>query len=146
MTIQKILLEFDPTVQNLLPLLEKVNAVFGFVSAEQTALIASYFSLPESQVFETASFYDLIRIKRTAEVVVQVCSSVNCATRDSFHLVAEIENLFKIKAGDENNLKIKLEEISCLGRCAAGPVMVVNGKVYEKVTRSSVYEILKGYI
>jgi NADH-quinone oxidoreductase subunit E len=146
MTIQKILLEFDPKPENLLPLLERVSEFFGFVSPEQATLIAEYFSLPESKVFETASFYDSIGVKPKAKVVVRVCSSTNCATRNSFRLISEIENLFKIKMGDENNSKICLEEVSCLGRCGEGPIMTVNGKVYEKVTKSSAYEILKEYV
>ena len=144
-TVQKILLEFESKAENLLPALKKISAVFGYISEKEIDLIANYFSLSSTKVFETASFYDQIKTEKTTQLLIQVCSSANCSVNNSFQLVREIENLFKIKAGDDN-LKVSLEEISCLGRCAEGPIMVVNGKIYEKVSKSSVHEILKDYI
>jgi len=144
-TAEKILLEFDPEIKNLLPALEKVSADFGFVSEADAEKIADYFSLPLARVYETASFYDTIRIKKQPNIVIQVCSGANCAMNSSFAIVAEIENYFRIKAGDEFNLKVKLEVISCLERCGEGPIVVVNGKVYTNVTKSSIYGILEKY-
>lgn len=142
-TLQKILLEYDPLLENLLPALKEISAVFGYVSKKDAQVIADYFSIPLSKVFETASFYDLIKTEKPADIIIQVCSSINCVSANSFEVVSEIENALKIKAGDEFNPKVRLETISCLGRCAEGPVVAVNGKIYEKVTKSEVHRILK---
>ena len=135
-TIQKIILEFEPEMENLLPALKKISAVFGYVGEKEANALADYFGVPESKVFETASFYDEIKTEKQPEILIQVCSSANCAVNDSFSIIKEIENSFKIK----------VQEISCLGRCADGPIMVVNGKIYEKVTKSSVHGILEEYL
>jgi len=135
-TVQKILLEFESKAENLLPALKKISAVFGYISKNEIDLIADYFSLSPTKVFETASFYNQISTEKPPQVLIQVCSSANCSMNNSFEIIKEIESVFKIK----------VEEISCLGRCAEGPIMVVNGKIYEKVSKSSVHEILKEYI
>jgi len=135
-TIQKILLEFEPKIENLLPALKKINAIFGFVGGRETKIIAEYFDVSEKKIFETASFYDEIKTEKQPEVLIQICNSANCTVNNSFEIIREIENSFKIK----------VEEISCLGRCAEGPIIVVNGKIYERVTKSSVHGILKEYI
>ncbi|HRY82638.1 MAG TPA: NAD(P)H-dependent oxidoreductase subunit E [Candidatus Moranbacteria bacterium] len=135
-TIQKILLEFEPKVENLLPALKKTSATFGYVSEEDAQKIAGYFSIPQSKVFETASFYDLVKTKKQPQILIQVCSSANCAVNNSFEIIREIENSFKIKA----------EEISCLGKCGEGPIMIVNGKIYEKVNLSKLRDILEEYL
>ena len=145
-SIEKILLEFDPEVKNLLPALEKINAVFGCVSQEDARKIAAYFTLPASKIYETASFYDLINVKKTASLTIEVCSGTHCAVSHSRKIVEEIENHLHIKAGDENHPRIKMEFISCLGRCGEGPVVVINDKVYERVTASGVEEILREWI
>jgi NADH-quinone oxidoreductase subunit E len=142
-TTEKILLEFDPETKNILPALEKVSADFGFVSEADAEKIADYFSLPLARVYETASFYDTIKIKKQPNIVIQVCSGANCAMNSSFAIAAEIENYFRIKAGDEFNLKVKLEVISCLERCGEGPIVIINGKVYTNVTDSGVHRILE---
>jgi len=144
-TIEKILLEFDPEPKNLLPALKKISAVFGYVSQNDAHKLADYFSVPMNQVYETATFYDEIRVKKQPGLLIQVCSSTDCAVNKSFEIVREIENFFKIKVGDEFNPKVKLEVISCLGRCGEGPIVVINDKVYLMVTVSSVHGILKEY-
>lgn len=144
--ISKILLDFKPEMENLLTALKKINAVFGYVSKDDTKIIADYFGVPESKVFETMSFYDEIKDEKPAQILIQVCTSPNCAVSSSFEIISEIENILKIKAGDDSNLKIKLEEVSCLGCCGDGPVMVVNEKAYERVSKSSVHGILEEYM
>jgi NADH-quinone oxidoreductase subunit E len=145
-TVQKILLDFDPLKKNILPALKKISVDFRYVSQENAQLVAEYFSVPLSKIFETASFYDLIKTEKPANISIQVCSSVNCAIKNYFEIISEIENALKIKVGDGFNSKINLETVSCLGRCGEGPIMVVNGHVYERVTKSEVHKILKEWI
>jgi len=146
MTVEKILLEFDPEQKNLLPALKKIDAAFGYVGEEEASKTADYFSVPLSKVYETASFYDLVKTKKQPNLVIQVCSGANCAVKSSFKVIREIESQLRIKAGDDFNPKAKLEIISCLGQCGQGPVMVVNGNVFTRVTPSSVDDILRNYI
>ncbi|HAT74065.1 MAG: NADH dehydrogenase (Ubiquinone) 24 kDa subunit [Candidatus Moranbacteria bacterium GW2011_GWF2_36_839] len=145
-TIQNILLEFEPKAKNILPALKKTSAVFGYVSEENAKIMAEYFGVSESKIFETASFYDEIRTEKQPDILIQICNSANCTINNSFEIIGEVENLLKIKAGSSASLKFKLEEISCLGRCADGPVMIVNGKIYERVTKSSLHSILEEYL
>lgn len=144
-TVEKILLEFDPEQKNLLPALKKISAAFGYVSQKDGGKIAEYFSLPLSKIYETASFYDMIQVENPPELLIQVCSSTHCAVNRSFEIVKEIENYFHVKAGDDNNPKVKLEVVSCLGMCGDGPIVVVNGKIHTGVTNSSIAGILKGW-
>ncbi|MFA7208928.1 MAG: NAD(P)H-dependent oxidoreductase subunit E [Parcubacteria group bacterium] len=146
MAVEKILLEFDPEQKNLLPALKKIDAGFGYVGEEEARKAADYFSVPLSKVYEVASFYDLVKTKKQPGLVIQVCSGANCAVKSSFKVISEIESQLHIKAGDDFNPNVKLEIISCLGQCGQGPVMVVNGNVFTRVTPSSVDDILRNYI
>ena len=143
---EKILLEFDPEEKNLLPALKKISAVFGYVSEKESEKIAQYFSASLTQVFETASFYDLIEVKKQPVLVIKVCSGMNCTMDGSRKIVREIENFFRIKEGDEFNPKVRLEIMSCLGHCGEGPIVVINGNVYTRVTTSGIDDILNNYI
>lgn len=145
-TVEKILLEFDPKAEDLLPALKKISDNFGYVSEKDAEKVAEYFNLPLAQVFETASFYDLINVKKQPPLVIKVCSGANCTFDGCQKVIKEIENFFHIKEGDEFNPKVKLELMSCLGRCGEGPIVIVNGTVYTKVTTSGVDDILKSYI
>lgn len=141
-TVQKIILGYDPVVSNLLPALKEVDSVFGYISKNNAEKIADYFSVPLSKIYETASFYDLLKTKNGPAVLIKICSGTNCAVEKSFRIIEATERYFKIRSGDDFNPKVKLEIISCLGRCGEGPIVIINGKVYEKVTESSIYGIL----
>ncbi|MDO8240855.1 MAG: NAD(P)H-dependent oxidoreductase subunit E [Candidatus Moranbacteria bacterium] len=146
MTVEKILLEFDVELKNLLPALKKINASFGYVSEMDAQKVADYFSMSLSKVYETASFYDLIKTKPQPPLVIQVCSGANCAVKNAYKVIVEIENQLHIKAGDDFNPNVKLEIISCLGQCGRGPIMIINKKIFTQVTPSSAREILQNYM
>ncbi len=146
LTVEKILLEFSPRAENILPAIRQISLVFGYVDEEKTGKIADYFSVTKTQIYETASFYDNINTEKQPPFVVRVCFSTHCALSDAKKIIAEIENILHIKLGDVNHPKFKLEMMSCVGRCGEGPVVMVNGKVYERVTVSSVYEMLEEYL
>ncbi|NTU66419.1 MAG: hypothetical protein HGB08_00680 [Candidatus Moranbacteria bacterium] len=142
-TVEKILLEFDPEQGNILPVLKRINAAFGYVSETDAKKMADYFSVSLSHIFELASFYSLIGTKKDSDIVIKICSGTNCTVQGSSCLIAEVEKYFGIKAGDEFNPKVRLEVISCLGRCGEGPIMMVNGRIYTKVTVSGARDILE---
>lgn len=144
-TVEKILLQFDVKKTNILPALKEISAVFGHINEEHAQKVADYFSLALAHIYETASFYDLIETERVAILRIKVCSGADCALDGAVGVIREIENYFKIKAGDTFNPRVSLEIISCLGRCADGPVMIVDGRVFEKVDVISVHEILRNY-
>jgi len=145
-TIEKILLDFEPEEKNLLPALKEVASVFGFIDENQADKIAAYFSLPLTQVFETGSFYSEIRFEKKPMVLIEICSSPNCAVNDSWQIIQEIQNHLGIKLDDTSNDKIQLRTMSCLGRCAEGPIVRVNGEIFVQVDKGKIYDILKKYI
>ena len=141
-TPEKILLGYDPLLQNLLPALKAISAAFGYVSEIDAQKSADYFEIPLSKVYETATFYDLINTIKQPSLTIKVCFSTNCALSGSSAIIKEIEKHFHIKAEDENNPRIKLEIVSCMGMCGEGPIVVVNEKIYKQVTTDAVHGIL----
>ena len=146
LTIEKILLDFSPSADNILPVIQKISAVFGYVDEGSAEKIADYFSIPKSQIYETASFYDLTRTEKPSPVTIQVCFSTHCVLNRAVEIITEIEKILHIKAGDENHPKFKLEKISCVGRCGEGPIVIINDKVFERVATATVQEMLEEYL
>lgn len=145
-TVEKILLEFDPELKNILPALRKISASFDYVNETEAQKIADYFNTNLSKVYETASFYDLLKTKKEATLMVKICSGGNCAVDGAFKVISAIEGFLGVKAGDDFNPQKKIEIVSCLGRCGEGPIVVINGKVFEKVTPNKIEDIFKGFL
>lgn len=145
MSIQKILLNFEPKKHNLLPAIKQVTKLQGIFGAAEAKKVAEYFNMNPAAVFSAASFYDEIVTAEQPGLVIQICDSSSCQHNSADQVIQELESLFQIKVEDYNP-KVRIERISCLGRCLEGPVMVVNGTIYEKVTPEKVDDILRGYV
>jgi len=146
LTVEKILLEFPPSAVNILPAIKKIDEAFGYVSRENATALAEYFSVPESKIYEAASFYDLVDTEKPVFCTVKVCFSTHCVLNEAKGIIAEIENILHIKLGDTNHPKFRLEMTDCIGRCGDGPIVMVNDKVYERVAVSSVRGMLEEYL
>lgn len=146
MTVQNILLQFEPKPENLLRAIKEINKQLGYFNLESAKKVAHYFEVSVAAVYSAASFYDEIKTKQRIPLHIQVCDGTNCLGKRSDQIIELIEAFFHLKVEDTNNKKIKIERTSCNGNCLAGPVVIINGTVFERVTPESVGEILKGYV
>jgi NADH:ubiquinone oxidoreductase subunit E len=102
--------------------------------------------MPESAVYSKASFYDEINVQEPPFVLVQVCNSANCQTKNADKIIKELENFFGNKFGDSFNKKIKFEKISCMAKCLDGPVMRINETIYTRMDASKAIQIIDEYL
>jgi len=144
-TLQKILLEYEPHPRELLPVLKRVNAVFGYVSQEKLYQIAEYFSVSPSEAFSALSFYDDLRIEKKSNVEIKVCLSAPCEMRGASQVLREIEQFLGAKADRDKTAKLEISSASCQGRCGRGPVIIVNDNFYDHVKPEGVDDILAPY-
>ena len=146
MSLQKILLDFKPEPENLLPVIKEIQKKNKYVSKEDCEKVAKYFSLPLARVFSAASFFDEIKTKKSAKKIIKVCSGGPCLGENSAKVARQIELLLSIEAENDAHPKYKLEYMSCLGLCDQGPVVEIEGNIFEKVRPEMVDDIIRGYI
>ncbi len=146
MSIQKILLNFDPEPENLLPAIKKIQKEHKYISKSDCGEIADYFSLPPARIFSLASFFDEVNVRKTGKKTIKVCSGGPCLSEESSEVVRQIELLLKIEAENDAHPKWKLEYVSCLGLCDRGPIIEIDGNVFEQVKPEMVDDIIKNYI
>lgn len=143
--IQKILTKFEPQKENLLSAIKEVNKEYGYVSEDAVKALARHFGMKSARIYSTVSFYDHINTRPPSDLVIRVCDGANCGMKQSEKIIEEIEHFFGLRVGDKFNPKVQIERESCLGLCEVGPVMIVNGTVFERMTPQRVDEILRGY-
>jgi NADH-quinone oxidoreductase subunit E len=108
--------------------------------------VAEKMGLPLSQVLNVATFYKAFSLEPRGEHLITVCLGTACHVRGGVRLVEQIERLLKIRAGGTTpDLQFTLETVNCVGSCALGPVMIVDGEYYGKMVSSKVERVLKKY-
>lgn len=146
MSIQKILLRFEPKPQNLLAVLKEIQKDNQYIGKKECTEVAAYFSLSLARVYSTASFYDLLKTEKNSKKTIRICSGGPCLGERSAEIARQIEMLLKIELGSDADPKYKLEYMSCAGLCDRGPVMMVDEHLFEKVAPETVDDIIRDYL
>lgn len=146
MSLQKIILRYEPKPENLLRVLEEIQKENKYIGKRECEKIAEYFSVPLARIYSFASFFDEVKVKKSDKKIIKVCSGGPCVMEDSAKVVRQIEMLLKIEAENDTYPKWKLEYISCQGLCDRGPIMMVDEQVFEKVRPETVDDIISNYL
>jgi len=118
----------------------------GYLTVEQLNGVADYMNLPTIQVYEVATFYSMFQTQPVGRHNVAICTNVSCMLRGADDVVEHVEKKLGIKLGDstpDGRIYLKKEE-ECLAACCGAPMMMVDHKYHENLTRDRVDEILDG--
>jgi NADH-quinone oxidoreductase subunit E len=116
----------------------------GYLSAEQMNAVAEYLDLPTIQVYEIATFYSMFETRPVGRHNISICTNVSCMLRGADDIVEHVEKKLGIKLGEstqDGRIYLKREE-ECLAACCGAPMMMVDHKYHENLTKEQVDEIL----
>jgi len=130
----------------LIGILQDVQREFNYLPRPILKHIAQRLDIPLNRVYSVATFYRAFTLKPRGKYTISVCLGTACHVRGGKRVVEELERRLGIKAPDTTaDLKYSLQTVNCLGACALGPVVVVNGEYHGQVTPKKVVGILKQY-
>jgi NADH:ubiquinone oxidoreductase subunit E len=128
----------------LISVLEEVQAKFGYLPADALKIVAETTKRPLIDVYGVATFYRAFSLTPRGEHLVSVCLGTACHVRGAPRVAAALEKQLDIKPGETTpDKKFTLETVNCLGACALGPVVVVDGHYFSAVNASKVREIIE---
>ncbi len=131
----------------LIQVLHRAQAIFGYLPREVQIHVANKMFLTEAQVSGVVSFYNYFSTEPKGKYVVDVCLGTACYVKGAEKVIQELERVLGVKA-DTNPTPdglFSLNALRCVGACGLAPVMMVNGKVYGKVTPAKAVEIVNEY-
>lgn len=129
----------------IMPLLYLMQSVEGRVTTEGMREVADLIGISTAEVQAVASFYTMLRLRRTGDHLVAVCTNLSCALRGANALyAAAIEAIGADGTGTSPDGKITVVEEECLGACDAAPLVQVNVANVDRVTREQMLSILDG--
>jgi NADH-quinone oxidoreductase subunit E len=141
--LEEVLASYTGTKSELIPILQKVQQVFGYLPEETMSRIAAFVGVPECTVFGVATFYAQFKFVPVGRNIVKVCRGTGCYVKGAPRILDELEKLLGIKDGETTpDMEYTLETVACFGSCALAPVMVVNDRVYGRMTPDKVKKIL----
>jgi len=144
--LAKIVAEYKGEKGALIPILQKVQEKFGYLSEEAISEIAKSSRMSESEVFGVASFYAQFYFTRRGQHTVKVCLGTACHVRGGEKILDEIKRELGVESGGTTeDYKFSLERVACFGSCALAPVLVINKDVYGRMTVAKSKETVNKY-
>ena len=140
--LNEILSSYQGKEDELIPILQQVQQVFGYLPESAMKRIARFLKLPEGTVFGVGTFYAQFKLVPSGRNVIKVCRGTACHVRGGARILREVEKHLGIKPGESSpDLEYSLDTIACFGSCALAPVMVIGNNVYGRMTPAKVREV-----
>jgi NADH-quinone oxidoreductase E subunit len=144
--LDKILSLNSADMGSLLPILEAVQQQFGYLPEEAMEEVARFLGIANSTIYSVATFYSHFRLAPIGKRIIRVCRGTACHVRGVASILNELEKQLSIRPGETTtDGEYTLETIACFGSCALAPVMVINDRVYGRLTTGKIGQILEGH-
>jgi NADH-quinone oxidoreductase subunit E len=129
---------------SLIPLLQDVQNVYGYLPENILKQISEYVGMPLSRIYGVATFYNQFRLTPLGENVIRVCRGTACHVKNSSNILYALETELKVKAGETTrDKKFTLEVVNCIGACSIAPVITVDKEYYGKIAVKEIPGIIK---
>ena len=131
---------------SLIQVLLDIQAENNWLPQDALHRIAERLDVPLARIQHITTFYKAFSLLPKGRHQVHVCVGTACHVRGATRVLDTVEDLTGIKPGETDmDLKFSLETVNCLGCCALGPVIEINGKAHGNVTTAMTEDVLKEY-
>jgi len=130
----------------LVSILQDVQAEYSYLPEEVLVEVSQALGAPLSQVYSVATFFKAFSLEPRGRYLINVCLGTACHVRGAVKVLEAIERELNIKAGrTTKDLKFTLETVNCVGACALGPIVIVDGEYHGQMKTDRVKALLENY-
>lgn len=128
----------------LIPMLQFVKRKHYQISPHTMQVIADLLGIHPVEVYSVVSFYSFLGVKPQGQFVIRLCRTISCDLAEKDRIARQLQNDLGIPFGQTTeDGKFTLEWANCMGMCDQGPALLVNERVYTRVTPDMVHDILE---
>ena len=143
---KEILSSFGSKRENLIPILQNIQAELGYLPASAMTEVARFLNIAEIDVYSVVTFYNQFRLTPPGKHSIRVCMGTACHVKGGHITLDAWRRRLKIGPGETTpDREFDLDTVACVGCCAMAPVTVVDKKVEAKADPTKVDGILLSY-
>lgn len=127
----------------LVSILQDVQAQYNYLPKHKLLEVAEALNIAHSQVFAVATFYKAFSLEPRGTHIISVCLGTACHVRGAPRILDTLERTLNLKAGNTAaDGNFTLETVNCVGACALGPIVIVDGEYHGQMTQGKVKKII----
>ncbi len=144
--VDAIILRYRGKPGALIPVLEQVQDVCGYLPMAMQLRVANGLNLPVANVYGVVTFYSFFTMVPRGKHVIRVCLGTACYVRGGKRLLERLTDILQIAPGECTADRLySLETVRCLGACGLAPVIVVNQDTHGQVKPAKLESLLAQY-
>lgn len=142
--IDKIIEKYPADPSSLIQILLEIQSENHWLPKEAIERVSEKLQVPLNRIQHIATFYKAFSLVPKGRHEIHVCVGTACHVRGAQRVLDRVQDLTGISPGETDlDMKFSLETVNCLGCCALGPVMVVDGEYHGKMAPAKSEEVLK---
>ena len=144
--IKSIIEKYNSDESLILAMLQDVQREYNYLPMEAMEIIADELGVGLAKVASIATFYSSFSLKPRGKHIVTVCMGTACHVRGAPRVLSELERELEVSDGDTTSDGIfTIETVNCVGACALGPLVIVDGNYHGNITTSDVSGLIEEY-
>lgn len=145
--IKSFVTKYGSEKKALISVLQDIQEEYNYLPREALRIVSETLGIPLIDIIGVATFYRAFSLEPRGKHLVTVCMGTACHVRGGPKILEEFERKLNVIAGSTTeDRQFSLETVACLGCCAIGPVVVVDGDYHAQTSIRKVGSILKKYM
>ena len=135
---------WDGRRHHLIEVLQDIQGMYNYLPEEALWQVSEKLDVPIIEVFRIANFYKAFCLEPRGRHLITICSGTACHVRGAPKFVDEVMGQLKIRPGQttDDNL-FTVETVNCVGACALGPVLIMDGTYYDHMTSMKLRKLIQ---
>lgn len=144
--IDKIIDRYPNDPSSLIQVLLEIQGENRWLPKEALQKVSKKLKVPLNRIQHIVTFYKAFSVVPKGRHEIHVCTGTACHVRGASRVLNAVQDLTGLKPGlTDQELKFSLDTVSCVGCCALGPVMVIDGEYHGKMSPSKSEDVLNNY-
>ncbi|MBN2333306.1 MAG: NAD(P)H-dependent oxidoreductase subunit E [Deltaproteobacteria bacterium] len=144
--IDQIIAKHRGEASALIQVLLEIQSEHHWLPKPALKRVSEKLQVPLTRIQHIATFYKAFSLVPKGRHEIHICVGTACHVRGATRIIDTVQDLIGIKPGETDlDLKFSLETVNCLGCCALGPVLEIDGKTHGKMTTAETADVIKNY-
>ncbi len=144
--VNKTIEDYQHDKSMLIQILLRLQKNFGWLPMEMLLEVSKQLGIPINQVYQVATFYKAFSLSPRGRHLIRVCTGTSCKVRGAPTILEKLQSFLGIGTGEVTaDGRFSLETVNCVGGCALGPMMTIDGEYYGNLKLLTVKRILSKY-
>ena len=135
---------YESSAASLLAIMQDIQDEARYLPREAMERVSERLGVPIARVYQMATFFESFHLEPRGKHICTVCMGTACHVRGAKRLVEELERDFEVPSGGTtSDMMFTIEEVNCVGACALGPLVIIDGDYHGNMSSGKLQKVVK---